>query len=625
MSGRRLFAIFRRVAQEIRRDRRSVALLFVVPIVMTGLVTFIVREGQSPTVDAVVVNDAGARGAMVTAALDAALAESDGQATPVADEAAARAAVEDRSASIAVFLPAELGTGQPVTITLLTNGLDPSGEAAQVGAVQKAMLAAVEGAMSVTMPTVEHTTLYGVPSDDPMAPFGPAILAFLAYFFVYILTGISFLRERTGGTLERLMATPVTRGEVVLGYTLGFGLFATLQVGLLLAWSLGSLEIPAVGPLPAFSVGLGLPIAGSPLLAYLVVVLAALGSVSLGIFLSTFARTELQVIQFIPIVIVPQFLLCGVLFPVSSLPEILQPFVWLMPLTYAVDGLRQVLIAGADLATSALQLDLAVLALDRGLLRRDRLAHHSAGGGVTRAAAPRPARTGRRPGPSDTRERIIGAARSLFADLGFDGTTIRGVAARAEVDPALVHHWFGSKQQLFVAAMELPVDLEADVPRVVDGPPDELGTRIARFVLDLWELPGTRPLLLGMVRSATTDAVAARMLRGMLEEGPFAAITGATERPDADLRANLVGSQLIGLAMARYILKVEPMASMPRDALVAAIGPTLQRYLVGELSQVERASATPGRTGRAGRPGGAGRAGAATVTVSNGARTPRRA
>jgi ABC-2 type transport system permease protein len=362
MSGRRLFAFFRRVAQEIRRDHRSVALLFVVPIVMTGLVTFIVREGQSPAVDAVIVNDAGARGEMVTTALDAALAEDDGHATAVADEAAARAAVEDKSASIAIFLPAELGTGQPVTVTLLTNGLDPSGEAAQVGAVQRAMLAAIEGATGISLPTVEHTTLYGVPSDDPMAPFGPAILAFLAYFFVYILTGISFLRERTGGTLERLMATPVTRGEVVLGYTLGFGLFATLQVGLLLAWSLGSVEVPSIGPLPAFSIGLGLPIAGSPLLAYLVVVLAALGSVSLGIFLSTFARTELQVIQFIPIVIVPQFLLCGVLFPVSSLPEVLQPFVWIMPLTYAVDGLRQVLVAGADLATRALQVDILVLA-----------------------------------------------------------------------------------------------------------------------------------------------------------------------------------------------------------------------------------------------------------------------
>jgi ABC-2 type transport system permease protein len=362
MSGRRLFAFFRRVAQEIRRDHRSVALLFVVPIVMTGLVTFIVREGQSPIVDAAIVNDAGAPGTAVATALDGALAKDGGSATIVAAEAAARAAIEDGSASIAIFLPAGLGTGQAVTVTLLTDGLDPSGEAGQVAAVQRAMLKAVQGALGISLPTFEHTTRYGLPSDDPMAPFGPAILAFLAYFFVYILTGISFLRERTGGTLERLMATPVTRGEIVLGYTSGFGLFATLQVGLLLAWSLGSVAVPSIGPLPAFSIGLGLPIAGNPLFAYLVVVLAALGSVSLGIFLSTFARTELQVIQFIPIVIVPQFLLCGVLFPVSSLPDVLQPFVWLMPLTYAVDGLRQVLVAGADLATRALQVDLLVLA-----------------------------------------------------------------------------------------------------------------------------------------------------------------------------------------------------------------------------------------------------------------------
>ena len=361
MSGHRLLAFFRRVAQEIRRDHRSVALLFVVPIVMTGLVTFIVREGQSPVVDAVVVNDAGPAGIAAAAALDAALAQDDGSAEIVADEAAARTAVEDATASIAIFLPAGLGTAEPGTVTLLTDGLDPSGEATQVAAVQRAMLAAVGTYTGRPLPTIEHTTLYGVPSDDPMAPFAPAILAFLAYFFVYILTGISFLRERMGGTLERLMATPITRGEVVLGYTLGFGLFATLQVGLLLIWSFASVEVPALGPLPSFWIGLGLPIAGSPLLAYLVVVLTALGAVSLGIFVSTFARTELQVVQFIPIVIVPQFLLSGVLFPISGLPEVLQPLVWLMPLTYAADGLRQVLIAGADLATPALQLDLVVL------------------------------------------------------------------------------------------------------------------------------------------------------------------------------------------------------------------------------------------------------------------------
>jgi ABC-2 type transport system permease protein len=269
--------------------------------------------------------------------------------------------VEDGTASVAITLPAALGTGTSPTITILTNGLDPAGEGTQVAAVGKALVAAATAITGASLPTIEHTTVYGTPSSDPITNFAPAIVGFFAYFFVYILTGVSFLRERTGGTLERLMATPVARGEVVIGYILGFGLFATIQVALLMTWALSSVHVPAIGPLPDFWVGLGIPIAGSPLYAFLVVVLTALGAVSLGIFLSTFARTELQIIQFIPLVLVPQFLLSGVLFPVSSLPEILQPLVKLMPLTYTVNGLRQVFIAGADLATAALQFDLLVL------------------------------------------------------------------------------------------------------------------------------------------------------------------------------------------------------------------------------------------------------------------------
>jgi len=363
MNARRTAAIFRRVAQEIRRDHRSVALLFVVPILMTGLVTFIVREGQAPEVDAVVVNDAGPVGIAVADALDTTLTGEGGSARIVADAASAEAMIRDGTASVAITLPAGLGNGGSPTITILTDGLDPTGEASQVVAVQRALVTAAADVTGVRPPAIEHMTLYGTPSDDPMAAFAPGIIGFFAYFFVFILTGVSFLRERTGGTLERLMATPVTRGEIVSGYTLGFGLFATIQVALLVAWGLGSVEVPAIGPLPAFSLGLGLPSAGNPLLVFLVVLVAALGAVSLGIFLSTFARTELQVIQFIPLAIVPQFLLSGILFPVSGLPEILQPFVLLMPMTYAVNGLQEVLIAGADIGTAALQLDLVVLTL----------------------------------------------------------------------------------------------------------------------------------------------------------------------------------------------------------------------------------------------------------------------
>lgn len=202
---------------------------------------------------------------------------------------------------------------------------------------------------------------------------------------------------------------------------------------------------------------------------------------------------------------------------------------------------------------------------------------------MTRAVGARPARTGRRPGSSNTRERILGAARIAFGELGFEAATIRLVAARAGVDPALVHHYFGTKQRLFVAAMEMPVDVGAVIPLALDGPPYELGERIVRIFLELWDSPAVHPLMLGIVRSAATDPVAAGMFRRILTEGPFPALAKATDRPDADLRATLVGSQLVGLAMARYVVQVEPIASADREVLARAVGPTLQCYLTGDL------------------------------------------
>lgn len=206
---------------------------------------------------------------------------------------------------------------------------------------------------------------------------------------------------------------------------------------------------------------------------------------------------------------------------------------------------------------------------------------------VMGAAGGRPVRTGRRPGSSDTRNRILVAARAAFGELGYDGATIRGVAGRAGVDPALVHHYFGTKQRLFVTAMEVPLDVAAVIPRALEGPPDQLGERIARYVLELWDSPAMHPLMLGIVRSAATDPVAADMFRQVLAEGPFLAMAQATDRPDAPLRATLVGAQLVGLAMARYIVKVDPIAAVDPEVLVRAIGPTLQRYLTGDLASVK--------------------------------------
>lgn len=200
----------------------------------------------------------------------------------------------------------------------------------------------------------------------------------------------------------------------------------------------------------------------------------------------------------------------------------------------------------------------------------------------------RPRRPGRRPGSADTRGRILEAARAAFGERGYDGATIRDIAARAGVDGALVHHYFGSKQRLFLAAMEIPVDFATAVPALLEGPPDRLGERFVGFILELWERPGLHPLLLGVVRSASTDPVAADMVRRLLAEGPLLALATALDRPDAALRASLAGSQFIGLILARFVVGVEPLASMDRDALAAAVGPTIQRYLVGDLDEGER-------------------------------------
>ncbi len=362
MSGQRVLALFRRVVAEIRRDHPSLAILFVAPILLTGLVSFILRESQPPSISVVIVSDGAPAGQVIVPALRSALESAGATVSTASTDAEARAAVERGDVSLAIVLGAGGAAPGAQRVVIVSRGLDAPGDSAQIGVVQKALMAAIGQATGAAPPEVRHETVYGVPTNDPVASFAPAIVAFFAYFFVYVLTGVSFLRERTGGTLERLLATPVTRAEIVTGYTLGFGLFATVQVIVLLAWALGSIQVPAIGPLPSFSIGLGIPSAGSPILAFVVVLLLAVGAVSLGIFLSTFARTELQVIQFIPLVLAPQFLLSGVIFPVSSLPAILQPLVLLMPLNYAVDGLRQVFIRGADLSVLALQRDLVVLA-----------------------------------------------------------------------------------------------------------------------------------------------------------------------------------------------------------------------------------------------------------------------
>jgi len=231
--------------------------------------------------------------------------------------------------------------------------------------------------------------------------------------------------------------------------------------------------------------------------------------------------------------------------------------------------------------------------------RRADEAQRTGGGGATGSAAaarrPGPARrSGRRGGDSGTREAILAAARARFGDLGYDRATIRAIAADAGVDAALVHHFYGTKDQLFAAAMRLPVNprqvLAAALAPGARGEDQTLGEHLLRTVLGIWEVAEIRATFLGLLRSAPTSEQAVVMLREFLAEailGPLAmaareAAPGAAGQ-DARYRAALVASQVLGLGLTRYVLEVEPLAQASSEDLIAAIAPNLDRYLSGDL------------------------------------------
>jgi AcrR family transcriptional regulator len=191
---------------------------------------------------------------------------------------------------------------------------------------------------------------------------------------------------------------------------------------------------------------------------------------------------------------------------------------------------------------------------------------------------------GRRPGTSTSREEILDAARTRFARQGYDGTTVREVAADAGVDAALVHYFFGPKTSLFAAAMALPVNPADVLAGLLAGGVQDLGDRLARTVPAVWDDPETGGPLVALVRSAAGNEDAATMLREFAGREVLGQMADALDDPQAELRAALVVSQILGFAMVRHVLRVEPLASADHETLANALGPTLQRYLTGELS-----------------------------------------
>ncbi|PZS06274.1 MAG: ABC transporter permease, partial [Candidatus Chloroheliales bacterium] len=194
--------------------------------------------------------------------------------------------------------------------------------------------ASVPGGAAPPQVKITPDLLYGSLNLKPLDYFAPVLIGFFAFFLVFVITCVSFLRERTQGTMERLFASPITRGEVVVGYMMGFGLFAMIQALIIVLFTAFVLQVNYTGNL---------------LWVFLATLILAIGAVNLGIFLSSFARTELQAVQFIPLVIAPSFLLSGLLFPVKDMPGWLQGVSAVLPLTYANNALTDIMIRGKGL------------------------------------------------------------------------------------------------------------------------------------------------------------------------------------------------------------------------------------------------------------------------------------
>lgn len=193
--------------------------------------------------------------------------------------------------------------------------------------------------------------------------------------------------------------------------------------------------------------------------------------------------------------------------------------------------------------------------------------------------APKRRRGRPRAGESDARERIMAAAMEEFAEAGYDGATIRGIAARAGVDSALVHHHFGTKADLFSETVEAPIRPDLALPEILAGPRDRVGERIVRYILETWEQPDVRRRGVVLLRTAVGNKLTTPLLAGFLSRELLSRIARALEVEDADLRASLAASQIAGLLIARFVLRLPALAEASVDELVARVAPTVQRYL----------------------------------------------
>jgi ABC-2 type transport system permease protein len=346
VSPQRVFALAGRILRQFRHDRRTVALIVVVPLLVMALIGYLISDDKEQLPIAVANLDSAVEtpggpisiGERVTELL---AEDPTVEVRPVGSAGEARKAVSDGSVSGAVIMPAELTAqvlaGGNVAVPVVVLGIQPGLHGPVIDATRRALAALPEAAGGVTgIPApplaIEPVALEGFVGPSTLDYNAPVLISVFAFLFTFMLTSVSFLRERSSGTLERLMASPVSRLEVLVGYLLGFIGFAMTQSLIILGYAIWVLDVR---------------VAGSIWLVLLVIVILVIGVVNLGIALSFYARNELQVIQFIPLVLLPQIFLGGLFWPVESLWPPLRFLSQLFPLTHAAVALREVMIGGA--------------------------------------------------------------------------------------------------------------------------------------------------------------------------------------------------------------------------------------------------------------------------------------
>lgn len=320
----RIWALTLRIIRQFLKDKRTLALMLIAPLLVLTLMKF-VFEGQAVTPIVGTVD----LPAPVAAVLEQAGAE------VVAYEDEAQAGQDLAAAKLDAVI--SMNGGQP---QILLEGSSPTKNRNVMTAAQKA-LRAIGSAAAVPQPEVAY--LHGSEDLNIFDYYGSVLVGFFSFFFVFLIAGVSFLRERTTGTLQRLLATPLKRWEVVVGYLLGFGLFTLLQATLI-GWY--STRV------------LGIALEGSLLLVLLMNLLLAIAALTLGTLLSAFAQNEFQMFQFIPLVVIPQIFFCG-LIEMETMPEWLQTVGQILPLYYGADALRGIMLRGegwSDIWTDAMAL-----------------------------------------------------------------------------------------------------------------------------------------------------------------------------------------------------------------------------------------------------------------------------